>query len=333
MTGASPATTAAWLAHRPAGGRDGRCVGALDRLARRHGGPVPGLGPAVAGEQAELAGTLVRAGLGTAVPPRLRERLRRQVGGMTADCGTVSTALYALAELGELGERCPAEVLRPFETATHFQRRPGDPVWSPVANAHVLEAFGAHAAARPAHIRRHAPAISALTRLLCGRQQLSGRWEDPGHASPYCATSHAAAALSRFGRRSASSAVAPAVWWVRGTQRPDGSWGVWRGTAEETAHALQTLLAAPHRVPQDLLARGAAALERLVATGTGHPPLWHGTDLYAPAAVIDAAILAVTRRLRGHVPLTSRAYSLSLSLTPARVEERDSQGAKGLVGQ
>ncbi|WP_338742771.1 hypothetical protein [Actinomadura luteofluorescens] len=331
--GASPAATAAWLARRPAGGRDEVCVGALDRLARRHGGPVPGLGPAIAGEQVELAGTLVRAGLGAAVPPRLREQLRRQVGGTTGDYGTVSTALYTLAELGELGGRCPAEVLRPFQAATRFQRPPGDPVWSPVANAHMLEAFGVHAAARPAHLRRHSPAISAITRWLCGRQQLSGRWEDPRHASPYYATSHAAAALSRFGRRGASSAVARAVWWVRGTQRPDGSWGVWRGTAEETAYALQTLLAAPHRVPQDLLARGAAALERLVATGTGHPPLWHGTDLYAPAAVIDATILAVTCRLRGHVALTGGAHSLSLSLTRARVEECDSQGAKGLVGR
>lgn len=336
MIGSSPAATAAWLARRPADERDGRCVGALDGVARVHGGPVPSLWPVTGYEQVKLVATLVRAGLGAAVPTSLRERLRWQATGgtdqapreVTGDCGAVSTALYALAELGELGERCPVEVLRRFETATHFQRWPGDPVCSPVANAHVLEAFGAYVAAHPGHRPRHAPVISKITRWLCGRQQLSGRWEDPGHASPYYATSHISVALSRFGCRGASSAVARAAWWVRATQRPDGSWGVWRGTAEETAYALQTLLAAPHQTSQDLLARGAAALQRLAAAGTGHPPLWHGKDLYAPAAVIDAAILAVTCRLRRHFPLTSRAYSLS----PIHVEHSGSDCTEPLVG-
>ena len=37
--------------------------------------------------------------------------------------------------------------------------------------------------------------------------------------------------------------------WVLATQRPDGAWGRWEGTAEETAYAVQILVAVGRRQP------------------------------------------------------------------------------------
>jgi halimadienyl-diphosphate synthase len=39
-----------------------------------------------------------------------------------------------------------------------------------------------------------------------------------------------------------TGAAGRAVDWILSSQRPDGLWGLWEGTAEETAYALQTLL-------------------------------------------------------------------------------------------
>ncbi|MGI5200491.1 hypothetical protein ACQEU6_02645 [Spirillospora sp. CA-108201] len=306
LVGGSPAATAAWLAGRPAAERDSNHTCSLEEVARRYGGPVPGSWPATEFEQGHVVAALARAGLGSAVPRELRERLWRWVSRSTAvgcgpreACAARSAAVHAL---GELGARLPSRTVRLCATVTWARCGPGEPVPSPVATAHTLEAVGAHAAAVPGQRLRWTSAIIKITRWLCENQHPGGHWEDPGHASPYYATSYVTMAMSRHGDRTGISAAARAGRWIRGTQRPDGSWGVWGGTAEETAYALQALLALPHDRSSAAgsaaaLTRGAAALRRLAATETGRPPLWHGKDLYAPVAIIDAVILSVNRRL------------------------------------
>lgn len=306
LVGGSPAATAAWLARRPAAERDSNYARSLEEVARRYGGPVPGLWPATEFEQGHVVAALARAGLGSAVPRELRERLWWWVSGSTAigcgpreACAARSAALHAL---GELGARLPPQTVLLCATVAWARCGPGEPVPSPVAAAHTLEAVGAHAAAAPEQRPRCTSAIIKLTRWLCENQHPGGHWEDPGHASPYYATSYVTMAMSRHRNRTGFSAVARAGRWIRATQRPDGSWGVWGGTAEETAYALQALLALPHDRSSAAgstvaLTRGAAALRRLSATETGRPPLWHGKDLYAPVAIIDAVILSVNRRL------------------------------------
>src|SRR5690606_41147841 len=69
--------------------------------------------------------------------------------------------------------------------------------------------------------------------------------------------------------------------WVLSTQRADGSWGRWGGTAEETAYALQTLL-----LPRNLdsgrddeaVRLGYAFLQQAMDV-YDYPPLWHDKDL------------------------------------------------------
>src|SRR5690606_41793282 len=113
--------------------------------------------------------------------------------------------------------------------------------------AHVREAFGqlvgAGGAARgdAVDVRRCAATIEKVTRWLLGQQGGDGFWTDRWHASPYYATASCALALERYGGSGSADAVARARAWVLRTQRPDGSWGRWEGTAEETAYAGQTL--------------------------------------------------------------------------------------------
>jgi hypothetical protein len=87
------------------------------------------------------------------------------------------------------------------------------------------------------------------------------------------------------------------------TQRPDGSWGLWGGTAEETAYALRTLLAVPGATGDS--AASPTHVTRALARGYGYllqttreqedPPLWHDKDLYRPTAVVRAAVLGALR--------------------------------------
>ncbi|XVQ14258.1 prenyltransferase/squalene oxidase repeat-containing protein [Spirillospora sp. CA-255316] len=319
VVGGSPAATAAWVAHSGNEHRDPHCMRWLHRLARRYGGPVPSLWPTAVYEQALVVAALARGGLTDAVPASLRAGLRRSITcggiapapGLPRDCQATSTLLHAL---GALGEDAPLEVLQEFRTAAHFQRWPGEPAPSTVTNAHVLEALGCQVTLRPQRRPRYAPTIAAITQWLQNRQHPSGYWDDPWHTSPYYATYCSVMALSRYGGfacggspAGGDAAVTRAVRWIQTTQRPDGAWGRWTGTAEETAYALQTLLAAAHHASPGPLARGAAALRRLTGASRDHPPLWCGKDLYAPAAVIDAVVLAATHRLRIHSLCSGRA--------------------------
>ena len=148
---------------------------------------------------------------------------------------------------------------------------------------------------------RHRATVRKLTGCLVAHQDADGSWTDRWHASPYYATACCALALARVGADRPVPALRRAARWVLATQRPDGSWGRWSGTAEETAYALQILVhtgaAAEHAV-----VRG---YRYLVATADqpDHPPLWHDKDLYAPHAIIQAAVLAAryaARRRMSH---------------------------------
>ncbi|MEV4187362.1 prenyltransferase/squalene oxidase repeat-containing protein, partial [Streptosporangium canum] len=209
-------------------------------------------------------------------------------------------ALYALALLGEPRE---PEGLWPFETEGHFCTWRGEEGMSLTTNAHVLDAFGEYAR-RCGGEPRHAAVTAKLASWLRGRQQARGSWLDRWHVSPYYATACCAIALSEFGGEESEEAVGRAVDWVLGTQRRDGSWGHWEGTAEETAYALQTLLLAGSARGE----RWREAVERgrrhLLAGHDHGAPLWVDKDLYLPVAIVRAAVL-------GALHLAERAMNLT----------------------
>ncbi|WP_344845429.1 prenyltransferase/squalene oxidase repeat-containing protein [Nonomuraea dietziae] len=146
---------------------------------------------------------------------------------------------------------------------------------------------------RPAAGDRYRPVMARLGGWLASRQRADGAWDDRWHASPYYATASCALALDDYGSPENAGSVRRAVAWVLDTQRPDGSWGRWEGTPEESAYALQTLLLT--RAGDDpRLARAAAEGYRFLrgADLDSQPALWHDKDLYSPRAVVRAAVLA-----------------------------------------
>ncbi|MET7749268.1 prenyltransferase/squalene oxidase repeat-containing protein [Micromonospora sp. NPDC005367] len=296
--GASPAATAAWLGPQPGHGEPGRTY--LEDLVRQYGGPVPCASPITVFERSWVLGTLSRAGVPVRVPAVLTDDLRAALGpagtptgpGLPADADTTSMTIYALARLGH-----PVDplVLRPYDTGEHFCTWPGEDGASVTTNAHVLDALGHLLPSGGPATPWLESAVRRLTRWLLDQQEPDGRWSDRWHASPYYATCCAALALAEYGGTDAARhAVDRAVNWVLASQRADGSWGRWAGSAEETAYAVQTVRTAEPRFgpsATEAVGRGAAWLSTTEIRDDG-PELWHDKDLYRPALIVQAAVLA-----------------------------------------
>ncbi|HXA57745.1 MAG TPA: prenyltransferase/squalene oxidase repeat-containing protein [Streptosporangiaceae bacterium] len=296
--GASPAATAAWLGGLRPADPDDPAWRYLKSAARQHDGPVACGLPVTVFERAWVLSWLVRAGIRPVVPDALLESLRATLGpagtaaaaGLPADADTTAGALYALALLGTPH---PPDMLRAYELESNFCTWPGEQGHSITTNAHVLEAFGQYICGHPGTAARYLPAITKTSTWLRAQQRADGSWLDRWHVSPYYATACAAIALDRFDGEHSAGAVHRARQWLLATQRPDGSWGVWNGTAEETAYAVQILLLTrpPEEESEHAAARGCAYLQRSPHSPADQP-LWHDKDLYLPTAVVRAAVLA-----------------------------------------
>ncbi|MER7209098.1 prenyltransferase/squalene oxidase repeat-containing protein [Streptosporangium sp. NPDC000239] len=342
--GASPAAGAAWLGGP---GEDSPVRHYLEAVVDRYAGPVPCAAPVTVFERGWTLSWLRRAGVPVTVPEELTAGLAAAIGpggvaagpGLPPDADTTSVGLYTLALL-----RAPREpdALWAYETETHFCTWQGEEGASPTVNAHVLDAFGEYLrlAGTGGRNARYAAATGKLSAWLRGRQLPDGSWLDRWHVSPYYATACCALALGEYGGAESADAVRGATRWLLDTQREDGSWGRWTGTAEETAYALQTLLLTPAALPATEEApteattgaatgaatgategaaeeaveqeRRAAAVERghrrllTMVTGFGEPldrpALWHDKDLYYPAAIVRAAVLGALHLARRHRP-------------------------------
>jgi halimadienyl-diphosphate synthase len=120
-------------------------------------------------------------------------------------------------------------------------------------------------------------------------QSPAGYWSDKWHASPYYTTAHAIIECSGY----SSEGVEAAVNWITSSQNPDGSWGYYMPTAEETAYSLQALAIWNMRagpVPREILDRGRVWLEDHAEMP--YPKLWIGKSLYCPELVVHSSILS-----------------------------------------
>ncbi|WP_308250175.1 terpene cyclase/mutase family protein [Sphaerisporangium fuscum] len=298
--GASPAATAAWLGSPACAAPGSPELRHLEAVARAVGGPVPCGVPITVFERGWVLSWLLRAGITVDVPGEVVTSLAGAHApggvpagaGLPADADTTSVALYALALLGDRRE---PESLWAYHSGPHFHTWQGEQGVSTSVNAHVLDAFQGHLARRPGAASRYGHAIRETACWLVDRQREDGSWSDRWHASPYYATMCCALALDGHEEGDAARAVRRAVRWVLAGQRGDGGWGLWRSTAEETAYALQILLlpGASREVPGRLTAAARGRSFLLQAAGQGDdPPMWHDKDLYAPTAIIRAAVLA-----------------------------------------
>ncbi|HEY8744748.1 MAG TPA: hypothetical protein VIU62_16760, partial [Chloroflexota bacterium] len=208
--------------------------------------------------------------------------------GLTADSDDTGMVLTLLHRQGE---ETKLDVLRPFKQDGCFSCFPYERNSSVGANAHVLEAF-----VSSADRWRHAAPIRKILAYLREARLEGAYWYDKWHLSPFYATSQVALAA----RDADGDLVTSIVPWLLETQRADGSWGWFGGTCEETAYAMQAILAGA--LPLDgfrraAMARGARYLvERF--DDTDYPELWVGKSLYTPYPIVQAAVIGALQQYR-----------------------------------
>ncbi len=288
--GCSPSATAHVLAHA----RDDAAERYLQRvMGEALNGGVPTIYPFEIFERGWVLYNLGLAGVeGAGMGPHRRYLLESLTAaglgmsreGLQADCDDTAMALIVL---GRAGYPVDLELLRPFEREGWFSTFPFERNTSNTVNARALEALNVGAAGAPP---RHLPLIAKIVRFL-GEQRIDGAyWQDKWHVSPYYATAQVALAS----RGVADALLGGTRAWLLETQRPDGSWGRYGGTSEETAYALQTL----HALGIVDNARAAAALARGAGflagrfDDTDYPELWIGKGLYTPYAIVRSAVIS-----------------------------------------
>lgn len=305
LLGSSPAATAALAAVAPAAAAG--AIAGLHAVAQRYDGLFPEAAPILVYERLWVAAALARAGLPAATVATIRawvDRIYDPAGvrgapGLMVDADDTAMAVL-VASL--VGRPCDPAPLALFHNGTHYDCYVGEDTGSVTANAHALQALGGYLEQRPEARGGHGSRIAELSAWLISVQRSEGHWHDKWHASPYYATERCVSALARYGGERATGAVDAAAAWTLDSQREDGSWGVWGGTAEETAYAVKILLGVRARSRQPrhehALARAEAFLDATAAPGHRHPALWHDKTLYAPAAMIGAELLAARELLR-----------------------------------
>jgi halimadienyl-diphosphate synthase len=294
----SPATTAYFLFQ---GCENQAALEYLERVRVQPGG-IPHFYPLRIFEIAWVLEHLTFAGISltddSVIDPHLWDELLAAVdeGGVSmdpafgindGDTTAVTTRVLALS-----GRPLDPAILHRFEDpqARIFRTFDFERNASVSTNAHALEAL----ALMPDYPDRQEVWDRVVTMLLADRKYQS-YWIDKWHASPLYATSHVLISLLHSNEPLVSECIGSVDWLVH-VQRNDGSWGHFdRGTAEETAYALLTLLHYHRRfgmVDADVLRRGAAYLWQAVELDQTHPDLWIAKSLFAPEGVVRAAILA-----------------------------------------
>ena len=211
------------------------------------------------------------------------------------DSGMVTDAddsAVAVAVLHAQGLSTNPEVFELFEGDEYFFCFPFERNQSVRANAGVLEALKLFPST-PSRRRM----ILKLVHFL--RQSASGDtfWVDKWHTSPFYATARVISALSGLDNQ----LIRAAAQWVLEQQHENGSWGFGDGTAEETAYAVDALLAGMKTDPAlasiaaTAVARGASYLTDDFHTDS-RPELWVGKGLYTPRNVVEAAIIGTLAR-------------------------------------
>ncbi len=201
--------------------------------------------------------------------------------GWTLKDGDGTSMVYEV--LRRYGRSVDLDGLLHYETDTHFRTFQLESNASTSTNIHAFSALR-HAGLSPTH--QTVQKVADYLKTSCTTQ---GYWVDKWHASPYYPTSHLIIAAAGY----QDHLVTKAVDWIYHTQKPDGSWGYFLSTAEETAYCLQALSIwqeAGHYVPSIIIRKGYNWLNEHV--DPPYPPLWIGKCLYSPPLVVQSTIIS-----------------------------------------
>ncbi|AZM64052.1 prenyltransferase [Streptomyces sp. WAC 01420] len=311
LLGSSPAATAAWLATAAGSGRE-QAVTALTAVADRYDGLFPEASPISVFERLWVAAALARPGLPADCVPSIRTWVAeiydatgvRGAPGLLPDADDTAMAVLVSVLVGAARDPAP---LAAFEAGDHYDCYVGEDTGSITANAHALQALTAWTRHRPTTGDTLRTRMDTTRDWLLAQQQPDGAWHDKWHASPYYATERCVTALSRHTGPTTREAVRSAADWVLATQRDDGSWGVWDGTAEETAYAVNILLNSTEHAARSEVTEALRRAEHILrdvsrSSGHRHPALWHDKTLYAPQAMAQAEVSAALELLLTHRP-------------------------------
>jgi halimadienyl-diphosphate synthase len=210
--------------------------------------------------------------------------------GLVPDADDTVVALLVLWRHGY--EIDPAAVLA-FEGEGCFRSFPFERTTSTTVNAHVLEALRDWQAGG---VGKYASQIAKIVAYLRDERRDGAYWFDKWHISPYYATTQVVLGAGGL----AAELVGGTSRWLLETQRPDGSWGWYTGTVEETAYALQALLTLSPEAEGPIgaaLARGAAYLSARF-NDTDYRELWVGKGLYTPYAIVRSAVIGALQLYR-----------------------------------
>ena len=204
-----------------------------------------------------------------------------------------STAL-AYQLLNKTGHPVPISALESYWQGTHFITYPYERDASLSVNIHAVEAV---------KLAGQEERLKQLLAFIAGRQQPDQPfWQDKWHVSPYYPSSHAVLATAKIDY----TLIEPTIAWILYTQYESGGWGLQGETAEETALAIQALVA--YSEVRDWNKRtwraaqtGANYLRRHYRPFVrDEPPLWIGKNRYTPYLVVKSTILSALLMANAH---------------------------------
>lgn len=302
--GGSPAATIAMLTRSQT--QQQRSLTFISDMAARLGGALPVATQLDTFERSWLIHNLILAGV--PVPTDLARAAAKYFTACLGPRGASFTpgqmpdadnSAVVLCVLSALGYPVDPICLLTYENEICFRCYDGEQNSSVSTNAHILEAFGNYMMRCRLSVPKYQQAMAKISAYLLSVQRQDGSWLDKWHASPYYATACSVLALQHYGMSNTKAALNRAITWVLRTQRDDGSWGIWCGTLEETAYALQMLLLVGQSEDTFATKQAVRQGERFLTKHLNAPPndsvhrqLWHGKELYEPRRIVRAAVLS-----------------------------------------
>jgi halimadienyl-diphosphate synthase len=175
------------------------------------------------------------------------------------------------------------EAVLSLEEEDHFRCYELEVGLSPSVNIHAM-----HMLLKHGYATTH-PTIKKLIRYLESVKVDNAFWTDKWHSSPFYSTTHYIIACAGYQNHLAT----PSINWIISNQKPNGSWGFFMSTAEETAECLQALCIWEKMTGisfNDAIENGRNWLEKHAERP--YPPLWIGKGLYCPELIVRSTILS-----------------------------------------